>query len=299
MISIVDTEYLACYSRAATTIKGIPAMTQRWDRSRSVTQASQFIDYMLKKQGIALASIPDLCVISYNDGLIERAKSISAYQTIRLGLTTRTELLLLEPNGMPSIGLIRGQHGASMSAVMLEELIALGFSHFLTFGAAGHPRFALPPRTKIGQLILPTAALIQEGTSRHYGQVAPTVGADSISTDLLKTVLLNLGVSYQDGLVATTDGFYRETPTFLQDMEQQDVIAVDMELSSLLTVGAYYGKSVVSILYVSDIIDGQSGLWHVGLTDGYLEALTGSLFSIASAYARALRVAGGDYETEE
>jgi hypothetical protein len=271
----------------------MPVMTERWDRSRSVTQASQFIDYMLKKHGIVLASIPDLCVISYNDGLIERAKSVSAYQTIRLGLTTRTELLLLEPNGMPSIGLIRGQHGASMSAVMLEELIALGFSHFLTVGAAGHPRFALPPRAGIGELILPTVALIQEGTSRHYGQVASTVSVDTVNIDLLKTVLLGLEVSYQEGLVATTDGFYRETPAFLQDMEQQGVMAVDMELSALLTVGAYYGKGVVSILYVSDIIEGLTGRWHVGLTDEYLETLTGNLFSIASAYARALQVAGG------
>lgn len=274
-------------------------MAERWDTSRSVTQASQFIDYMLKKQGIVLASVPDLCVISYNDGLIERAKSITAYQTIRLGLTTRSELLLLEPNGMPSIGLIKGQHGASMSAVMLEELIALGFSYFLTFGAAGHPRFALPPRAGIGELILPTAALIHEGTSRHYGQTTNTACVDDVSTDLLKTVLLSLEVSYQEGLVATTDGFYRETPAFLKDMERQGVMAVDMELSSLLTVGAYYGKRVVSLLYVSDIVEGHTGRWHVGLTDEYLETLSGNLFSIASAYARALQVTGVCYETEE
>ncbi len=267
-------------------------MAERWDSSRSVTQASQFIDYMLTKQGIVLASVPNLCIISYNDGLIDRAKSASAYQSIKLGLTTRTELLILESNEMPAIGLIRGQHGASMSAVMLEELIALGFSHFLTVGAAGHPRFALPPRAGIGELILPTVALIHEGTSRHYGQVASTISVDTVNINLLKTVLLGLEVSYQEGLVATTDGFYRETPAFLQDMEQQGVMAVDMELSALLTVGAYYGKGVVSILYVSDIIEGLTGRWHVGLTDEYLEALTGNLFSIANAYARALQVAG-------
>jgi uridine phosphorylase len=266
-------------------------MAERWDSSRSVTQAGQFIDYMLKKQGIVLAPVPDLCIISYNDGLIERAKSVSAYQTIRLGLTTRTELLILEACDFPAIGLIRGQHGASMSAVMLEELIALGFTCFLTVGAAGHPQFALPPRAHIGELILPTAALIQEGTSRHYGQVAKTVSANGGSTDLLKTVLLGLAVSYQEGLAATTDGFYRETPAFLQDMERQGVMAVDMELSSLLTVGAYYGKAVASILYISDIIDGRRGYWHVGLTDEYLETLTENLFSIASAYALALQAA--------
>jgi nucleoside phosphorylase len=122
--------------------------------------------------------------------------------------------------------------------------------------------------------------------------VAGTVSVDAVSIDLLKTVLLGLEVSYQEGLVATTDGFYRETPAFLQDMEQQGVMAVDMELSSLLTVGAYYGKGVVSILYVSDIIEGLTGRWHVGLADEYLETLTVNLFSIVSAYARALQIAG-------
>jgi nucleoside phosphorylase len=247
---------------------------------------------MLKKQGFVLASIPDLCVISYNDGLIERAKSVSTYQSIRLGLTTCTELLILESNVLPAIGMIRGQHGASMSAVMLEELIALGFSHFLTVGAAGHPQFALPPRANIGELILPTAALIHEGTSRHYGQSAKAVSAPPASTDMLKAVLLSLGIAYQEGLIATTDGFYRETPDFLQDMERQAVMAVDMELSSLLTVGAYYGKDVASVLYVSDIVEGNSGRWHVGLSDEYLISLTESLFSIASTYARVLQAAG-------
>lgn len=267
-------------------------MTERWDRSRSITQASQFIDYMLEKQGVSLASIPGLCVISYNDGLIDRARSVSAYQTIKLGLTTRTELLLLESNEMPAIGLIRGQHGASMSAVMLEELIALGFSHFLTVGAAGHPQFALPPRARIGELIVPTAALIHEGTSRHYGQEVAPVSVDRAGTDLLKSVMRNLGIPYQQGLAATTDGFYRETPGFLRDMERQGVMAVDMELSALLTVGAYHNKGVASILYVSDIIEGGSGRWHVGLTDEYLASLTDNLFSIASAYARALQAVG-------
>ncbi|MBU3908125.1 MAG: hypothetical protein KKF85_09355 [Gammaproteobacteria bacterium] len=267
-------------------------MTERWDRSRSITQASQFIDYMLEKQGVSLASIPDLCVISYNDGLIDRARSTSACQVIRLGLTTRTELLLLESNEMPAIGLIRGQHGASMSAVMLEELIALGFSRFLTVGAAGHPQFSLPPRASIGELILPTAALIHEGTSRHYGQEAKRVSADRVSLGMLKTAMRSLAIPHQEGLAATTDGFYRETPTFLQDMEHQGVMAVDMELSALLTVGAYHGKGVASILYVSDIIEGGSGRWRVGLTDAYLSALTENLFSIVSAYARTLQMAG-------
>jgi uridine phosphorylase len=271
---------------------GVQVMTDGWDRSRSVTQARQFIDYMLEKQGIVLAAMPDLCVISYNDGLIDRAKSVSAYQTIRLGLTTRTELLILEPNEMPAIGLIRGQHGASMSAVMLEELIALGFSHFLTVGAAGHPQFALPPRARIGELILPTAALVYEGTSRHYGQAATLISVGRAGTDLLKTVMQSLGIFYQEGLAATTDGFYRETPAFLEDMEHQGVMAVDMELSALLTVGAYHGKGVASILYVSDIIEGRSGRWLMGLTDKYLEALTENLLSIVSTYARALQPTG-------
>lgn len=268
-------------------------MTERWNRSRSITQASQFVDYMLAKQGVALSSIPELCVISFNDGLIDRAKSVTAYQTIRLGLTTRTELLLLESKEMPAIGLIRGQHGASMSAVMLEELIALGFSRFLTVGAAGHPQFGLPARARIGELILPTAALIHEGTSRHYGQVAALVSAERTGTDLLKTVLGSLSIPHQAGLAATTDGFYRETPDFLQDMERQGVMAVDMELSALLTVSAYHGRSLASILYVSDIIEGRSGRWQVGLTDEFMTTLTGNLFSIASNYARALQAAGG------
>lgn len=292
VISTVDIEYHQNDTLVWREQKGVPIMAEKRDGSRSVTQARQFIDYILQRQGVLLASVPELCIISYNDSLIEKIRSLSTYRTIGLGLTTRTELTILEPGDLPAVGLIRGQHGASMSAVLLEELIALGFGHFLTVGAAGHPQYKSRSRACIGDLIMPTAALVHEGTSKHYGQVANVVSAESSGTSLLQKVLHSLEIPYKAGLAATTDGFYRETPAFLRDLEDQGVMALEMELSALLTVGAYYGKSVASILYITDVLEGDSGCWRVGLADDFLEGLVERLVAIARAYARELQAAG-------
>ena len=62
--------------------------------------------------------------------------------------------------------------GAPLAAAFLEELIALGCRVFMAAGGAG----VLVPEVALGHVIVPTAAVRDEGTSYHYlpaGRDAP------------------------------------------------------------------------------------------------------------------------------
>lgn len=52
------------------------------------------------------------------------------------------------------------------SAGLLEDLIAMGFTHFIVCGGAG----VLQKNIQVGHLIVPYSAVIDEGVSYHYIQ---------------------------------------------------------------------------------------------------------------------------------
>jgi uridine phosphorylase len=69
---------------------------------------------------------------------------------------------------MESVGkkvhLFPGYVGAAGSAAFLEELIALGSDKFIVCGGAG----VLRKDIAVGHLVIPTAAIRDEGVSYHY-----------------------------------------------------------------------------------------------------------------------------------
>ena len=53
-------------------------------------------------------------------------------------------------------------------------------------------------------------------------------------------------------MVWTTDAPYRETPNKVLAYQQQGVLAVEMEMSALMTLAVYRGVSMAGLLVVSD-----------------------------------------------
>ena len=116
---------------------------------------------------------------------------------------------------------------------------------------------------RIGQIILPNGALVDEGTSRHYGQVQSDAAAPS--EKLLRqtrSMLDKSGHTYQEGLIWTTDAAFRETPERVRTYQGKGVLAVEMELSALFAVGKFHGIAVAGLLVVSDEISALT--WKPG-----------------------------------
>lgn len=139
--------------------------------------------------------------------------------------------------------------GAPYAVMILETLIARGARKILFFGWCG----AISPDVRIGDIIIPTGAIIDEGTSRHYGKdngslVRPS---DYISGSI-KEALRENRLSFYEGFIWSTDAVYRETPEKVEHFQKKDALAVEMELSALFTVGSFREVEVGAVLVVSD-----------------------------------------------
>jgi uridine phosphorylase len=152
--------------------------------------------------------------------------------------------------------------GAPYAAMVLETLVARGVRQIIFLGWCG----AVSERVRIGDIILPAAALVDEGTSRSYGvpdngQSAPSVSMNS----MLQQVLEDNRIGFHSGKIWTTDAVYRETREKVADYQQQGVLAVEMETSALFSVAQFRRVELGAILVVSDEL--SSFKWQPGFKD--------------------------------
>jgi uridine phosphorylase len=166
--------------------------------------------------------------------------------------------------------------GSPYAVILLEHLISWGARQFIFFGWCG----AVSHDVKIGDVIVPTSAVIDEGTSKHYrDRSAHSIELNNVQQanrgDLVECVdqppggfwvscpskyivkkttgaLGTKGIGFREGPVWTTDAIYRETRKKVEYFQKNHVLAVEMETSALLTVGEFRHVEVGAILVVSD-----------------------------------------------
>jgi uridine phosphorylase len=148
--------------------------------------------------------------------------------------------------------------GAPYAAMLLETIVAWGARRIVFLGWCG----AIDPALNIGDVVLPPAAIIDEGTSRHYEVTSPRIGAPGPMQAEIEALLSAGGHPFHKGAVWTTDGVYRETPEKVNAHRRQGAIAVEMETSALFSVGHFRSISVGSVLVVSDDLSGAA--WKPG-----------------------------------
>lgn len=255
--------------------------------AKSITNARRYLDYVLASNGkMELPEIPSRCVISYTSDIIEIIKQTYPHQSVDLGCTNPTHIHFFFPHDDDNFAIARGLHGAPMAAVLLEELIALGFEEFLVIGASGHPARAENPILHVGDLLLTTDAFIFEGTSSHYLRGKTTVRPSKLVTEGLRKILTKLNIDYKEGSVATTDALYRETAQFIKLLIDKDILAIDMEMSALFTVAQYHRKIIGGLLFITDLIR-EEGVWELGLLGNNFFTLQSKLIRIIKEFVTA------------
>lgn len=165
-----------------------------------------------------------------------------------------------------SFSLIGPVIGAPYAVMLLETLIVWGAQRFIYLGWCG----SLAADVKIGDIVLPAAAAIDEGTSRHYIQ-EPTgysKPAATVATEIRNTCLRRK-LPFHEGPVWSTDAIFRETRDKIRHFQREGVVAVEMELSALFTVGRYRAVEVGGILVVSDELSTLT--WRPGFKDERFE----------------------------
>ena len=101
----------------------------------------------------------------------------------------------------------------------------------------------------LGQIVVVSAALRDEGTSFHYLPPSRTVTADESVVAAIQRVLADRAVPSTTGMTWTTDAFYRETRAKLARRRQEGCIAVEMEAAALIAVARFRDVRLGVLLY--------------------------------------------------
>jgi len=161
---------------------------------------------------------------------------------------------------------------APVAAMILEVLIAFGTRRIIGVGSCG----SLDERLRIGHFVIPQNAIPDEGTSYHYPLPGKKIKASPRIFKRIQSLCELKAQTWVCGKVWTTDAPFRETPPKIKKAKHQKAIAVEMELSAFLKVGAFYGVEVGALLVVSDELFARQ--WNPGYnTQAYKKAFVKSI----------------------
>ena len=157
-----------------------------------------------------------------------------------------------------NICFLDGGRGAPQAVDTVETLAALGVKNIIAVGMCG----AYDECVRVGEIIAPCKAFVEEGTSLHYYESIEAAFPDA---DLQKVAISELGVGNYP--IVSTDAVYRQTFAKEQLWREKGAVGVDMETSAVFSVARYLGIKTVALLMVSDVHPIKPGApkweWHM------------------------------------
>ena len=149
-----------------------------------------------------------------------------------------------EPLTVTSTGI-----GTPSAAIAVEEHANLGTQTFIRVGSCG----AIQPEMAVGDLVITTGAVRQEGTSKEYVRDEYPATAHPEVVTALVAACEELGYDYHCGVTCSTDSFYAgqgrpgfdgfeatEADGLVEELQNAGVLNFEMEAAALLTIANLY-----------------------------------------------------------
>ena len=219
------------------------------------------------KDIVSVENAPRRCVITFFGEVAERIRlEYGAEEIYRI----RSEmgefpLLAFEHNGVP-VAMIHCGVGAPLAAGILEEVIAAGCTAFVACGGAG----VVDRTVNANRVLVPTAAVRDEGVSYHYLPPAREVEPTAVALEAVRKTVRAYSVDSLEGKTWTTDAIFRETPGIIRRRREEGCISVEMEAAALFAVARYRGIECAQLLYAGDDVAGE--LWDPRNWDKQVDA---------------------------
>jgi uridine phosphorylase len=156
--------------------------------------------------------------------------------------------------------------GGPGMAIVVEELANVKVNSFIRVGSCA----TLKENIEIGDLIISTAAVRLDGTSKQYVRTEYPASASYEAILALVEAAENLGFTFHLGISASTDSFYlgQSRPgydgyfqsfstTLIDDLQRANVANFEMEAATLFTLGNIYGfrTGAVCAVYANRVRD--------------------------------------------
>jgi uridine phosphorylase len=195
------------------------------------------------------------CILPGDPGRCEKiAEYLDSPQLIGKNreFTTYTGTIEGEKVSVVSTGI-----GGPSAAICMEELAAIGADTFIRVGTCG----GINLKVKSGDIIVATAAVRMEGTSREYAPIEFPAAADFSVTSALVSAAQKLGYNCHAGVVQSKDSFYGQhsperMPVSYELTEKWEawkrlgVLGSEMEAAALFTVAASLNVKCGAVLNV-------------------------------------------------
>jgi AMP nucleosidase len=148
------------------------------------------------------------------------------------------------------VSIINFSIGSPTAALIIEVLSVLDPKAVLFLGMTG----GLHRSLKLGDFILPTAAIRDEGASHHFmPRQVPALPTFKIQK-FVSQIIVEKGLDYRTGVVHTTDyRFWEFDDKFKAQLYEEHALAVDMETATLFVAGFACKVPIGAILLVSDL----------------------------------------------
>ena len=140
--------------------------------------------------------------------------------------------------------------GSPVAALIIEVLATADPKATLFLGICG----GLHRSLEVGDFVLPTAAIRDEGASKHFmpAQV-PALPTFKIQK-FVSQIVVERGLDYRTGVVHTTDyRFWEFNDRFKDQLYEERALAIDMESATLFSVGFASKVPIGALLLVSDL----------------------------------------------
>ncbi|MCL9816947.1 nucleoside phosphorylase [Natronocalculus amylovorans] len=140
--------------------------------------------------------------------------------------------------------------GGPSTAIAVEELARVGVDTFIRVGSCG----AIQPEMSVGDLVITSGAVRQEGTSDEYIREDYPASADHEVVSALIAAAERLGYDYHVGITMSADSFYAGqgrpgyngfraagNDALVEELQNANVKNIEMEASAILTIANIYG----------------------------------------------------------
>jgi uridine phosphorylase len=211
------------------------------------------------KEQVEKLDVPEHCVITFFREVLDKLHDENQAKILTTHRWADADRHLYELNFQGGrLAAIHPGVGAALTCGILEEIIARGCRKFIVCGGCG----VLDPAISVGQLLVPTVAVRDEGTSYHYLPPAREVHANLAAVSAIEKVLSAQNIPYQLGKTWTTDAPYRETAKKVKQRRDEGCITVEMEAAAFFAVAQFRGVPLGQILYGGDDVSGENDWDH-------------------------------------
>jgi uridine phosphorylase len=221
-----------------------------------VKSAFPILEYDEEKEGVikpnrhSRAQLPEICIMTFFSEVLEsfvrerKAEMRNSYNS-EMG---NFPVYVLEYNGV-DLCIIQAVVGSASIAMMTDFLIGYGVKKIIACGGC-----AVIDNIPAGDVIIPTAALRDEGASYHYLPPARDIILDPDMISIIKGTLDEKGIPFIECKTWTTDAFYRETPDMIKYRREEGCNVVEMECATLAAVAQFRNIKFGQLLYSGDIL---------------------------------------------